>query len=381
MNYSLFATNSQKSKGRIFNERNDINRTCYMRDRDRIIHSSAFRRLKYKTQVFVYHEGDYYRTRLSHSIEVSQLARSISKIFNVNDDLSEAISLAHDLGHTPFGHAGEEALNSKMIKYGGFNHNFQALKILIELEKRYLYYNGLNLTWESLEGILKHNGPLKKKTKLPKYIENIIKFFNGNIYSNASFEAQIASISDDIAYNNNDIDDGLHAKLFNIEELENINIVRESLNKIKIPKKFNSKDRIKHELVRLLIKSMIDDLVKNSKQNIKKYKPKSLLEVQKIEKNLVCFSNEMKKNENELRKFLKSKMYSHNMVKTMTYKAKRIISELFDLFTNEFQLLPEPWKTFNNKEELFHNVSDYISGLTDKNAITIHKKFFNLYNF
>ena len=195
LKYSKFSTDYTKSKGRIFFEQDDPHRTCFMRDRDRIIHSSAFRRLKYKTQVFVYHEEDYFRTRLSHSLEVSQLARSIAKVFKVNDDLEESISLSHDLGHTPFGHAGEDELNFKMKAYGGFNHNFQTLKILTTLEKRYFNFDGLNLTFETLDGILKHNGPVKNK--VPKYISNFVDFFGEDLFSNGSFESQIAAICDD----------------------------------------------------------------------------------------------------------------------------------------------------------------------------------------
>ncbi|MDC3091109.1 deoxyguanosinetriphosphate triphosphohydrolase [Rickettsiales bacterium] len=381
MNISQHSISTSKSLGRVYKENEDLHRTCFMRDRDRIIHSTAFRKLKYKTQVFVYHEGDYYRTRLSHSIEVSQVARSISRIFQANDDLSEAISLAHDLGHTPFGHAGEEALNDKMKNYGGFDHNYQALKILTSLEKRYINFDGLNLTWETLEGILKHNGPISEKKKIPIFILKIVKKFGGKLKKNATFEAQIAAIADDVAYNNNDIDDGMHANLFSIEELEQIKLVKNSLEKIKVEKIDKSNIRIRHELVRLLIKSMIDDLVMNTASNLEKFKPKNNYDVQNIPNNLVCFSDEMKVGESELRNFLKERMYNHPTVKTMTYKAKKIVSELFDLFVSEYQLLPEEWRNFNNKEELHINVADFISGLTDKNAITIHNKFFDLYNF
>ena len=381
MNIRQHSIYTSKSLGRVYKENEDLHRTCFMRDRDRIIHSTAFRKLKYKTHVFVYHEGDYYRTRLSHSIEVSQVARSISRIFSANDDLSEAISLAHDLGHTPFGHAGEEALNSKMDKYGGFDHNYQALKILTSLEKRYIDFDGLNLTWETLEGILKHNGPIHKRKNLPSFILKIVNNFNGKLKKNATFEAQIAAISDDIAYNNNDIDDGMHANLFSIDELEQIKLVKKSLKKLKIKKLDKSNIRIRHELVRLLIKTMIDDLVINTSSNLNKFKPKSSYDVQSIPTNLVCFSDEMKNNERELRDFLKESMYNHATVKTMTYKAKKIVSELFDLFVNEYQLLPKEWRNFSNRKELNVNVADYISGLTDKNAITIHNKFFNLYDF
>jgi len=378
MNYSKFSTFASQTKGRVFFEKPDKHRTCYMRDRDRIIHCAAFRKLKYKTQVFVYHEGDYYRTRLSHSIEVSQLARSISKIFKVNDDLAEAISLAHDVGHTPFGHAGEEALNSKLHKIGGFNHNFQALKILTLLEKKYFGFDGLNLSWETLEGILKHNGPVKEK--IPSYIYKFVNFFEGDLGLNASFEGQIASISDDIAYNNNDIDDGLHAELFTIEELENVTLVKESLKKIKIKNFRNDNYKLRHELVRLLINTMINDLVSNTKINLLHLKPKDVFDIIRIKKNIVSFSDDMIHKEEELRTFLKKKMYNHITVKTMTFKAKKIVLELFDLFVEEFQLLPKVWRTFETKRELMLNVADYISGLTDKNAISIHNKFFNLYN-
>ena len=276
LEYSNFSIDYKKSLGRMFKESEDPNRTCFMRDRDRIIHSSAFRRLKYKTQVFVYNQEDYYRTRLSHSIEVSQLARSIAKIFRVNDDLVESISLSHDLGHTPFGHAGEDELNRKMHNHGGFNHNFQALKILTKLERKYLNFDGLNLTFETLDGILKHNGPIKKI--VPDYINNFNLYFKGNLLNNGSFESQLSSICDDIAYNNNDIDDGLHAG-FSIDELLELDIVKSTLSKIK-RKKSKDPERTKYELVRNLIKLMVDDLINNTKNNLKNYKINSPMDIE-----------------------------------------------------------------------------------------------------
>ena len=377
--YSNFSTNYNYSKGRFFFEKEDVHRTCYMRDRDRIIHSSAFRRLKYKTQVFVYHEKDYYRTRLSHSLEVSQLARSISKVFKVNDDLAESISLSHDLGHTPFGHAGEEALNIKMKKFGGFNHNFQALKILTILEKKYFDFDGLNLTFETLDGILKHNGPLN--CRVPSYIKDILSFFNEKHSTRGSFESQVAAICDDVAYNNNDIDDGLHAELFDIDELEDIQIVKETINKVKKKNRSEKIGRIRYELVRNLIKTMINDLIINTNKNIKRYKINSPNEIRLLSKNIVCFSQYMNDQTNQLRVFLKKRMYNHPKVRTMTYKAKKIISDLFSLFCEEPDLLPGEWKVFRDEKEKVINISDYISGMTDKFAINTHKKFFNLYNF
>ena len=370
--YSNFSIDYKKSKGRMFCEKEDINRTCFMRDRDRIIHSSAFRRLKYKTQVFVYNEEDYYRTRLSHSIEVSQIARSIAKIFRVNDDLVESISLSHDLGHTPFGHAGEEELNKKMKIHGGFDHNYQALKILILLEKKYLDFDGLNLSYETLDGILKHNGPILKK--VPSYIRNFVNYFECNLKNNGTFESQLAAICDDIAYNNNDIDDGLHAGFFSIEELAQLEMVELILKKI-YKKKSKDSVRIKYELVRMLIKFMIDDLIENTKINLQKYKIKTSQDIEHQKKKIVCFSEKMSKFESKLKYFLKTKMYNHPQIKQMTFKSKKIISDLFELFTSEPELLPKAWYENSNKELKYISACDYISGMTDKFAINTHSKF------
>lgn len=374
--YSNFSTDYKLSKGRIFPENEDFNRTCFMRDRDRIIHSTAFRRLKYKTQVFVYHEKDYFRTRLSHSIEVSQLARSISKVFNVNDDLSEAISLSHDLGHTPFGHAGEDVLNKKMKIVGGFNHNFQAIKILTLLEKKYLNFDGLNLSFETLDGILKHNGPIN--CKLPDYINKVLEFFDADKSTYGSFESQIAAICDDIAYNNNDIDDGLYAGLFDIDQISEIPIVDKVIKTIKFNN--NDKKRFNYEVVRGLIKLMVDDLISNTKEIIKKNNISSYDQILNFNKNIVCFSDDIKDQELKLKSFLKKNMYEHARVKRMTIKAKKIITDLFELFIEEPSLLPTEWSKFENKDQKLTKVCDYISGMTDKYAINMHKKFFDLYN-
>ena len=374
--YSNFSTDYKLSKGRMYTENEDFNRTCFMRDRDRIIHSTAFRRLKYKTQVFVYHEKDYFRTRLSHSIEVSQLARSISKVFNVNDDLSEAISLAHDLGHTPFGHAGEDILNKKMEIIGGFNHNFQAIKILTLLEKKYLNFDGLNLSFETLDGILKHNGPIN--CQLPDYINSVLEFFDANKTNYGSFESQIAAICDDIAYNNNDIDDGLYAGLFDIDQISEIPIVDKVINSIKFPN--NDKKRFNYEVVRGLIKLMVDDLIVNTKENIKKNNINSYDQILNLNQNIVSFSDHIVGQELKLRNFLKKNMYEHARVKRMTIKAKKIITDLFELFIDEPSLLPPEWRDFDNHDQKLTKVCDYISGMTDKYAINMHKKFFDLYN-
>ena len=378
LEYSNFSIDYKKSLGRMFKESEDPNRTCFMRDRDRIIHSSAFRRLKYKTQVFVYNQEDYYRTRLSHSIEVSQLARSIAKIFRVNDDLVESISLSHDLGHPPFGHAGEDELNRKMQNYGGFNHNFQALKILTKLERKYLNFDGLNLTFETLDGILKHNGPIQKI--VPDYINNFNLYFKGNLLNYGSFESQLSSICDDIAYNNNDIDDGLHAGFFSIDELLELDIVKSTLSKIK-RKKSKDPERTKYELVRNLIKLMVDDLINNTKNNLKNYKINSPMDIEQQKIKIVCLSNEMMEQEKKLKIFLRQRMYLHPKIRTMTLKARKIISDLFDLFIDEPHLMPKNWNIFKDEFDKYTKVSDYISGMTDKFAINTHSKFFDLYSF
>ena len=271
----------------------------------------------------------------------------------------------------------EEVLNKKMAKFGGFDHNFQALKILTLLEKKYIEFDGLNLTFETLDGILKHNGPVKKK--VPLFIKKFLNFFDGKLKTFGSFESQIAAICDDIAYNNNDIDDGLYANFFDIEELEQLSLVKQAIKTIKIKK--NNIDRLKYEIVRKLIKIMLDDLIKNTGANIKKYKVLSPNDIISLDKCVVCFSKNMKDNELLLKKFLKTKMYMHPKIRTMTFKAKKIVSDLFDLYVKEPDLLPKQWVNFNNNQEKHIVVCDYISGMTDKYAINIHKKFFDLYNF
>ena len=376
-NLASYSLKSSNTIGRKYKENSPKKRTEFQRDRERIIHSTAFRRLEYKTQVFVNHEGDMYRTRLTHTIEVAQISRAVARALKINEDLTEAISLSHDLGHTPFGHAGEEVLNNKMKGKGGFNHNYQALKILTVLEKKYLDFDGLNLTFETLDGILKHNGPVT--SVLPSYIQSFIDFFGGETKSQGSFEAQIAAICDDIAYNNNDIDDGLYAGLFEIEELNELEIIKEALKKINL-KKSKEYRRIKYELIRKLINIMVDDLIINTKQNIQNFKIKNCNQILELDQPLVIFGDEMKNKEKNLKVFLKNKMYNHPKVKTMNFKAKKIVSDLFDLYIDEPYLLPKGWKNFKNENEKYVNVTDYISGMTDNYAINIHKKYFDLYS-
>tara|TARA_B110000116_G_scaffold237778_1_gene224206 strand:- start:359 stop:1474 length:1116 start_codon:yes stop_codon:yes gene_type:complete len=367
-NYSNLAV--FQSKGRIFKEANSLYRTPFQRDRDRIIHSASFRRLKHKTQVFVNTEGDHYRTRITHSIEVAQIARSIAKHLGLNDDLAETLSLAHDLGHTPFGHAGEESLNECMINYGGFDHNLQTLRIIMFLENKYLKFKGLNLTIETLDGLLKHNGPIKDLTLVKKLIG--IKNFNNkiNFSKSTSLEAQISAISDDIAYNNHDIQDGIKAKMFDLNELIEINFFKNIYNSHKKNIKKNNKEILIYQIIRDSIDLMVKDLIKNTINNLKKNKIKSLNDILKLEDPIVCFSEKFIDIEKEIRFFLRTKMYNNKYVLIKNNKGKKIIKKLF------LSIKMKPNK-FLTKDQLKHDkhraIADFISGMTDRFAINMHK--------
>ena len=359
-----------KSKGRLINEPNSHYRSPFQRDRDRIIHSTAFRRLKHKTQVFVNTEGDHYRTRITHSIEVAQIARTISRYLNLNDDLTETLSLAHDLGHTPFGHAGEEALNECMNDHGGFDHNLQTLRIVMFIENKYVKFKGLNLTLETLDGLLKHNGPYYDNTDVENLIGLKILKNKINLESYPSIEAQIASISDDIAYNNHDIQDGFNANLFKIDELREINFFKKILNDYSSKfKKFNSRILI-YQMIRDSINLMVKDLIKNSLMNIKSNKINKLSDVYKCENKLVCFSSSYEKTINEIRDFLSTKMYKNNKVFKKNNEGKRIIEKLFEAISSN----PRKFLTFSLiKHNKYRAIADYISGMTDRFAINIYK--------
>ena len=360
------------SKGRFYTEKKTSFRNDFQRDRDRIIHSTAFRRLKHKTQVFVNTSGDHFRTRITHSLEVSQIARTLSKFFNLNEDLSETLSLAHDLGHTPFGHAGEEALNNCMKEYGGFDHNIQTLRIVTILENRYYNFNGLNLTLETLDGLIKHNGPLVNLVKFNKILgEN---FFSKkiNFLNNTSLEAQIASISDDIAYNSHDLEDGLKSNLFRLNDLIKIPILNKVILKHKKKMKKYSIDLIVRQIIRETINEMVSDVIITTQKNIKKNNIKNLNDVYSSKNKIVCFSNKMKKFDLEIKKFLKQKMYFHKNVNTKTNYGRKIIKSLF------FKIKKNPKKYINISK--YKNLSieriicDYIAGMTDRYAINLYKK-------
>tara|TARA_B100000579_G_scaffold428652_1_gene439166 strand:- start:6 stop:1145 length:1140 start_codon:yes stop_codon:yes gene_type:complete len=361
-----------QSKGRFFKEKKTGLRNDFQRDRDRIIHSTAFRRLKHKTQVFVNTTGDHFRTRITHSLEVSQIARTLSKFFNLNEDLSETLSLAHDLGHTPFGHAGEEALNSCMQNHGGFDHNIQTLRIITSLENRYYNFKGLNLSIETLDGLVKHNGPVKNLSKFNKILGK--NFFKKkiNFSINSSLEAQIASISDDIAYNSHDLEDGLKSNLFKLNHLKNIPILNKIILKNTKKIKKYSIDLVIRQIIREIINEMVRDVIITTKKNIRFYKIKDLSDVYYTKNQLVCFSDKMKKFDLQIKRFLKQKMYFHREVNAKTNYGRKIIKKLF------FEIKKNPKKYINIKKysnsNLERTICDYIAGMTDRYAINLYNQ-------
>lgn len=379
-----YASHPARSRGRRFPEAESPSRTVFQRDRDRIIHSTAFRRLEYKTQVFVNHEGDHFRTRLTHSIEVAQLARSISRQLRLNEDLAEALALAHDLGHTPFGHAGEDALHEAMTDYGGFDHNAQTLRILTHLEHRYASFNGLNLTWETLEGIVKHNGPLVGDgiTKpLPRAIAAYITHHDLELHTFPGAEAQVASLADDIAYHNHDIDDGIRAKLFEVEDLLDLPIVGEVFESVLTQFDGIERHRLVHEAIRRLINRMVIDLVQESQRRIEESRVQTVEDIRALGKPVIGFSEEMETCNRALKAFLMARMYRHYKVNRMTSKARRVLKELFALFIAEPECLPTEWREQTDgrhTQQTAEVVADFIAGMTDRFAVDEHRRLFDI---
>ena len=361
-----------KSKGRINSEPISKYRSPFQRDRDRIIHSASFRRLKHKTQVFVNTEGDHYRTRITHSIEVAQIARSVTKYLNLNEDLAECLSLAHDLGQNPFGHAGEESLNECMDDYGGFDHNLQTLRIVMFLENKYFKFNGLNLSIETLEGLLKHNGPVEDVITVNNLLGSKIFKRKINFCTYPSLEAQISAISDDIAYNNHDIQDGIRANLFKLEELMEINFFKSIYLKYK--NKINKKNYkiATYQIIRDSIDLMIRDLLSNTQKNLKDLKIRSYKDIGKSDKVIVCFSDKIHGTEKEIKSFLRTKMYNNKSVLRKNQRGKIIIKKLFGIIKSN------PRK-FLSKDQLtkdkYRAISDFISGMTDRYAINLYNNF------
>ncbi len=386
-----FACHANKSRGRLVPEPEMPPRSCFARDRDRLVHSSAFRRLKHKTQVFVYHEGDHYRTRLTHTIEVAQIARAIGRALNVDEDLTEALALAHDLGHTPFGHAGERALDGLMKQHGGFDHNAQSLRIVTRLERRYAQFDGLNLTWETLEGLVKHNGPLTdteghaigkyQETGLPAAIIEYSEAHDLELSRFASIEAQVAALSDDIAYNAHDIDDGLRAGLFKVIDLGDIPLVGTALAEVLKLYPDLEHNRLVHETVRRVISAMVQDVLAQSKKNLARAKPKSVEEVHNAGEALVQFSAQMREYNRVLQQFLSQQMYRHPRVIDIMARAQRVIADLFNAYMNDEKLLPKDWRELAGAGEKRHSarhVCDFIAGMTDRYALDQHKRLFDL---
>ena len=378
-----YAEDPSKSKGRRFKEDESRTRTPFARDRDRIIHTSAFRRLKEKTQVFVAHEGDNFRTRLTHTLEVAQVARSLATALGLDADLAETIALAHDLGHPPFGHAGEDELEIQMREYGGFDHNVQTFRVVTELEHRYPDFVGLNLTWETLEGVIKHNGPVTNKLGKPSW-KAISKYDNEyelGLSTWASAEAQVAALADDIAYNNHDVDDGVTAGLFTLDELMDVPLIGPILAAVKSERP-DLDARLTHlEAVRRMIGAMVDDVMGETLHRAAASGVQSADEVRALDHALVAFSSDMAEDLARLRGFLYERMYRHWRVNRTRSQARRILGEMFSLFLREPEVLPTVWfAKSQNRDEAGRArvVCDYIAGMTDRFAIEEHRKLFHL---
>jgi dGTPase len=369
MNQTLapYAADPSASIGRHHSEPISETRNDFQRDRDRIIHSTAFRRLEYKTQVFVNHEGDLFRTRLTHSLEVAQMARGIARTLHLHEDLTEAIALAHDLGHTPFGHAGQDALNACMREYGGFEHNLQSLRVVDKLELRYAEFDGLNLTFEVREGILKHCS-IKNAEQLGDVGE---RFLNK---TQPSLEAQLTNFADEIAYNNHDIDDGLRSGLITIEQLSNVELFAKSIELVKAKYPSLEQKRLIHETVRRMINTLVVDLCKHSADNIAKIKPQSIQDIRQAPQ-LIGFSSDVARQNIELKRFLRHNLYQHYKVNRMSAKAERIVRELFEGFISNIGLLPQEFQAYAEIDK-HRAVADYIAGMTDRYAIREHRKLF-----
>jgi dGTPase len=365
-----WAVPPDRTRGRLFPERPSEGRGPFQRDRDRIIHSTAFRRLKHKTQVFVAHEGDHYRTRLTHSLEVAQIARSIARRLALNEDLAEALALAHDLGHPPFGHAGEEALNQAMAGEGGFDHNAQAVRVVTALERRYPAFDGLNLSWETLEGLAKHNGPV---TAPHRHLAAVCAAFDLELGSFPSAEAQVAALSDDIAYTNHDLDDGLRAGMFVLDELRGLPLAGAAIAGAEAAHPAIAPDRLHHETIRSLIGAMVQDVVAESAARLDGAACGSADAVRALGAPVVAFSPSMQAALAAIKAFLTARMYRHHRVNRMTAKARRVVRELFEAFRADPGCLPPEWQGGD-----VIAVCDYVAGMTDGYALDEHRRLFDV---
>jgi len=375
-----YASKPEASRGRLYPEAEHPMRSAFQRDRDRVIHSAAFRRLKHKTQVFVYHEGDHYRTRLTHSLEVAQIARTVARTLRLDEDLAEALALAHDLGHTPFGHAGEEALNAEMAEFGGFSHNDQTLRILTRLERTYAEFDGLNLTWETLEGTAKHNGPLGDD--VPPSIAEYDSRHRLLLHTFPGPEAQVASLADDIAYNNHDLDDGLRAGLFSIADLAEVPLVGPVFAEVAQRYPGIDEARLIHESIRRLIDRMVGDLIGETARRLADSGVRSADDIRNLGSAVADFSAEMRGHDRTLKQFLYRRMYRHYLVNRMSSKARRVVHELFRLFHAEPETLPDEWRPQPGaaEAECARIVADYLAGMTDRFALDEHRRLFDTYS-
>jgi dGTPase len=387
---SVYACDPDRSRGRLLPEPPSKTRSQFRRDCDRVIHSNAFRRLKHKTQVFVFHEGDHYRTRLTHSLEVAQIARALARQLGLDEDLTETLALAHDLGHPPFGHAGERALNQCLQAHGGFDHNAQALHVVTSLERRYPDFNGLNLTWETLEGIVKHNGPLTERSGaavgryrglgIPFGVTDYVGTHDLELWSFASLEAQVAAIADDIAYNAHDIDDGLRAELFRVDDLKIIPLAADIIADIAKRHPLLEEDRRGAKLVRELISHLIGAVVSEARRRLEIAKPESVDDVRNHGEVLIAFSPRVAQQEAEIKSFLGQQMYQHDKVKHIMGDAESVVRALFDHYQNKPDDLPAEWRPPDGEDtetQRARRVGNFIAGMTDRFAMTEHQRHFD----
>ena len=383
---AAYACDPAQSRGRLFDEVESPTRTPFQRDRDRIIHSTAFRRLKHKTQVFVAHEGDHYRTRLTHSIEVAQIARALARALRGDEDLAEAVALVHDFGHTPFGHTGEEALNEKMAAWGGFDHNAQSLRVVTRLERRYAEFDGLNLTWETLEGLVKHNGPLTDasgeglKGPVPQAIRDYSQLHDLELNRFAGIEAQCAAIADDIAYNTHDIDDGLRSGFLTLDMLEKVSLPGSILKGVR--ERYPTLDAVRtgHELMRRQITMMVEDVIVSTTANLARIKPESADAVRAAGETMVTFTAEMAATEKELKAFLYKHLYRHAEVMRVRIDAEQIVRDLFDVYFADPRAMPDGWREGLDRAEdriKARSVADFLAGMTDTYALKEHRRLFD----
>lgn len=380
-----YACDPARTRGRFHAQPESAMRTAFQRDRDRIIHSTAFRRLKEKTQVFVAHEGDHYRTRLTHSLEVSQIARTLARALAVDEDLAEATALAHDLGHPPFGHSGEDGLAEAMADHGGFDHNAQTLRVITELEQRYAAFNGLNLAWETVEGVVKHNGPLMTPGADPAGLPWGLTAYPGwrelELDTHSGVEAQIAALSDDIAYNNHDIDDGLRAGILDLDEVMTLPLVGDVFRRTQARYPDISRSILIHEAVREMIGLMVGDVLEETRRRLAASGADSPQAVRALDHPVVSFSEDMTESLAEVRRFLYARMYLQYKVKRMKEKGKRIVRDLFGAFLADPGLLPDAFSSRCDPAEnrkTARIVCDYIAGMTDRYAIDEHRRLFHV---